>query len=144
MSKKLKLEIAEFLEVLSTAELRQAKLAIEAIAMAQAEEESPLRIVRSVKDVPARVEKKHGVADVNNMSKQEQREYLKKLHVSRSAAGEDMARFLKRVFKMANTTTEKQLIKMAEKKGVDFVFGRGRQTPEGKREKMAAQLITAH
>ena len=75
------------------------------------------------------------------MSTRELRERVRKLQVKPADAGEDLAKFLKRVSSLASKHTEKQLLKLGEKKEVKFVYGRGRQTEEAKRQKMAAQIL---
>ena len=58
-------------------------------------------------------------------------------------SGGDPLKFLRRTRRMASTYTEEQLRKLALQKRVHFSFGKGRQTPELKHERMAAQLLAS-
>lgn len=138
MTKRLKREIVEGLELLDTDQLEALNIAMKAMQEENEEEERPTRRTSKAKITPRKAKESINFKD---MTKSEQKEYLAKLHVKPKDAGADLARFLKRVAKMAHSSTEKQLEKLGEKKGVEFFFGRGKQTPEIKRERMAAQIL---
>ena len=75
------------------------------------------------------------------MSKRELREAVAKLQIKTSDINGDIARFLKKVYAKAETSKLSALQKEGDSKGVNFFFGRGRQTEIGKKRKMAAQIM---
>jgi hypothetical protein len=107
------------------------------------EEISPEDEETVVKAKPAAKKEKasSGDEDFTAMSKTALREAVIKLQVKPSQAGADLAKFLKRVYTLAEGNKIRQLEKMGEEKNVRFFFGRGKQTELGKKRKMAAQIL---
>jgi hypothetical protein len=104
-------------------------------------EEKPAK--RKVKASKESVEHKRKAVDFSEMGKTELRNTVSKLQVEAKDAGPDLAAFLKRVYKMAESHKIKELEALGEKKKVKFFFGRGKQSEEGKKRKMAAQILCA-
>ena len=129
-------DINKALDELNDKKLKAVLRTVESMVNANLKKAEPEEVkVRRVK------KKLSKSSDDVTMSKSELRDRVRKLQVKTSDAGEDLARFLKRVEKLASENTFKQLEKRAEKKGVVPFYGRGRQTPQGKKEKLAAQIL---
>jgi hypothetical protein len=154
-SKKTKRQINEIMEALEYMDGDYIDAFHSSVMSMRAEGEldnEPVQVVvkRPKKTNPAKVEKPKAKRTVkvaedapkfSDMSEREQRAYIRALNVKPNDAGENLARFLKKVAKMASEHTEKQLLRMGKEAEIKFVFGKGRQDPYVKKEKMAAQIL---